>query len=78
MHNRSMTYTLIIKETVPTICAGQPDCACPIVTESVKACDVARVVNAFITPEQPVRLELNEWAFALLLSYFAVASLRRR
>lgn len=73
-----MTYTLIIPEPVPTICAGQPDCACPIVTESTKACDVARFVNSFITPDYQVTLELSDTVYFRLLTYFAIASLRGR
>ena len=68
--------TLIIPSPVPTICSGGA-CHCPTITQH-KACEIALLVNAFVTPDQPVRLEMSDESYTDLVRYFAIASLRGR
>lgn len=72
-----MKHQLIIPEPVPTMCDGQDDCSCPMVLDA-RACNIARLVNSFVTESQPVVLEMDDKTYTAILAYFALASLRRR
>lgn len=69
--------TVLIPKKLHTICADGRGCNCPIITGD-KACDLVHLVNAFVTPTNPVSLTMPVKDYTDWLLYVSIASLRGR
>jgi hypothetical protein len=60
-----------------TLCHGQADCHCPIITGE-KACALVALINTFVTETNWVTLELSTKDYTEFRLYVTLASLRDR